>query len=78
MREDIVQQTSGARKLTVNTMNDGQTHSLTAADGFWVASSNRSIKEQWIKLPRNYITSELPTDVKEVATKEKLRKWKCI
>ena len=34
MREDIVQQTSGARKVTVNTMNDGQTHSLTAADGF--------------------------------------------
>ena len=38
--------------------------------------SNKSINGQWIKLPRCYTTSDLPIDAKEVATKEKPRKWK--
>ena len=57
-------------------MNGGQTHLSTTADGLEVASNNKSVNKQWIKLPKSYTTSDLPTEAKEVATKEKLRKWK--
>ena len=68
---------SGARtKIAAKTMNDWQTYLSTIVDGLEVASNNKSINEQWIKLPKFYTTSDLPIDAKEVATKEKLRKWK--
>ena len=56
-------------------MNGVQMHLSTAVDDLEVASNNKSINKQWIKLPKNYTTSDLPTDANEVATKEKLRKW---
>ena len=68
---------SGARtKITVKTINGGEIHLSAAVDGLEVASNNKSINEQWIKLPKCYTTSDLPIDAKEVATKEKLAKWK--
>ena len=51
MREDIIHklEESGARtKITVKTMNGGQTHLSTAADGLEVASNNKSINKQRI------------------------------
>ena len=48
-REDIIHklEASGARtKITVKTMNGGQTHLSTAADGLEVASNNKSTDEQ--------------------------------
>ena len=77
VREDVVHklQASGTRtKITVKTLNGGQTHISTAADGLDVASNNKSINEQWIKFPKSYITSDLPIDAKEVVIQEKLRK----
>ena len=77
VREDIIHNldASGARtKITVKTMNGGQTHLSTALDGLEVVSNNKSINEHWIKLQKCYTTSDLPIDVKEVATNEKLRK----
>ena len=41
-----------------------------------VASNNNSIKGQWIKLCKSYTTWDLLIDAEEVATKEKLEKWK--
>ena len=58
-------------------MNGEETHLSTAVDGLEVAS-NKSINKQWIKLPKSYTSSGLSIDAKEVATKEKLRKWKYI
>ena len=57
-------------------INGGKNTLSTAVDGLEVASNNESINEQWIKLLKCYTASDLPTDAKEVATKEKLRKWK--
>ena len=57
-------------------MNGGEIHLSAAVDGLEAASNNKSINEQWIKLPKCYTTSDLPIDAKEVATKEKLAKWK--
>ena len=77
VREDVIHKlvASGTRtKITVKTLNGGQTHISTAVDGLEVASNNKSINEQWIKLPKSYTTSDLPIDAKEVATKEKPRK----
>ena len=79
VREDIIHNldASGARtKITVKTLNGGQTHLSTALDGLEVSSNNKSINEHWIKLQKCYTTSDLPIDVKEVATNEKLRKQK--
>ena len=77
VREDVIHKlvASGTRtKITVKALNGGQTHISTAIDGLEVASNNKSINEQWIKLPKSYTTSDLPIDAKEVATKEKPRK----
>ena len=77
VREDVIHKlvASGTRtKITVKILNGGQTHISTAVDGLEVASNNKSINEQWIKLPKSYTTSDLPIDAKEVATKEKPRK----
>ena len=77
VREDVIHKlvASGTRtKITVKTLNGGQTHISAAVDGLEVASNNKSINEQWIKLPKSYTTSDLPIDAKEVATKEKPRK----
>ena len=77
VREDVIHKlvASGTRtKITVKTLNGGQTHISTAVDGLEVASNNKSINEQWIKLPKSCTTSDLPIDAKEVATKEKPRK----
>ena len=66
---------SGARtKISVKTMNDEQTHLSTAVDRLEVASENKRINKQWIKVPKCDTTSELLIDAKEVATKEKLKK----
>ena len=51
-------------------MNGGQTHLSTAVNGLAVASTNKSINEQWINLPKSYTTSDLPINAKEVATKK--------
>ena len=51
-------------------MNGGQTHLSTAVNGLEVASTNKIINEQWIKLPKSYTTSDLPINAKEVATKK--------
>ena len=48
----------------------------TIVDGLEIASNNKSINKQWIKLPKSYTISDLPIDAKKVATKEKLMKWK--
>ena len=53
--EDIIHklEASGARtKITVKTMNGGQTNLSTAVDGLEVSSNNKSINKQWIKLPK--------------------------
>ena len=63
LREDIIHKLEGSRartKIKVKTMNSGQTHLSTPADGLEVASNNKSINEQWIKLPNCYSTSDLP------------------
>ena len=55
VREDIKHklEASGARtKITVKTMNGGQTNLSTAVDGLEVSSNNKSINKQWIKLPK--------------------------
>ena len=49
VREDIIHklEASGARtKMTVTTMNGGQTYISTAVDGLEVACNKKSIKEQ--------------------------------
>ena len=78
LREGIIRklEASGARTKKRKTMNGGQTHLSTTADGLEVASNNKSVNKQWIKFPKSYTSSDLPTEAKEVATKEKLRKWK--
>ena len=78
LREGIIRklEASGARTKKRKTMNGGQTHLSTTADGLEVASNSKSFNKQWIKLPKSYTTSDFPTEAKEVETKEKRRKWK--
>ena len=79
VREDIIhklEESGATTKITVKTMNGRQTHISTAVDGLEVASNDKSINKQWIKLPKSYTTSDLPIDAKKVVTTEKLRKLK--
>ena len=79
VREDIIYilEVSGAgTKKTVKTKNGWQPHLSTAVDSLQAESNKKSIEEQWIKLLKSYTTSEFTDDAKEVAAKERLRKWK--
>ena len=61
-REDIVLtlDASGERtKMRVKTMSGEQRHLSTVVDDVEFANNN-TIKQQWIKLPKNYTTSDLP------------------
>ena len=51
------------------------TKSSELPDGIEVAqASNES--EEWVQLPSTYTREDLPVDNREIATTEKLKKWK--
>ena len=63
--------------ITVKTMNGEVTKSSEVLDGIEVAqASNESEEKVWVQLPSTYTQEDLPVDNREIATAEKLKKWK--
>ena len=63
--------------ITVKTMNGEVTKSSEVLDDIEVAQASDEKEEKvWIKLPSTYTQKDLPVDSREVATAEKLKKWK--
>ena len=63
--------------ITVKTMNGEVTNSPKMVDGIEVAqASNGSEEKVWVQLPSTYTQEDLPVDNREIATAEKLKKWK--
>ena len=63
--------------ITVKTMNGEVTKSSEVLDGIAVAQvSNQSEEKIWVQLPSTYTQEDLPVDNREIATAEKLKKWK--
>ena len=63
--------------ITVKTMNGEVTKSSEVLDDIEVAQASNGKEEKvWVKLPSTYTRKELPVDSREVATSEKLKRWK--
>ena len=63
--------------IIVKTMNGEVTKSSEVLDGIEVAqASNESEVKVWVQLPSTYTQEVLPGDNREIATGEKLKKWK--
>ena len=61
--------------ITVKKINVEVTKLSELPDGIEVAqASNES--EEWVQLPSTYTREDLPVDNREIATAEKLKKWK--
>ena len=60
--------------IKIKTLNGEESQETEAVSGLKVAKS--SGKRMWIDLPVTYMKEDLPVDDEDVATPEKIRKWK--
>ena len=61
--------------ITVKTLIGEENHTTFALQGLRVCSQ-LGLNQEWISLPKAYTKEELPIDTWEVATAQKLKKWK--
>ena len=63
--------------ITVKTMNGEITKASEVIEDLEVTeASNKNEEKIWLKLPRTFTQEDLPVDSNEVATADKLAKWK--
>ena len=63
--------------ITVKTMNGEVTKSFEVLHGIEVAQASNESKEKiWVQLPSTYTQEDLSVDNREIATAEKVKKWK--
>ena len=61
--------------ITVKTLTGEENHTTFALEGLRVCSQ-LGLNQEWISLPKTYTKEDLPVDSWEVATAQKLKKWK--
>ena len=68
---------AGGRKteIIIKTLNGNQEVASTVISGLKVASDIKGARQHWLDLPATYTREELPADVGEVATRDKLAGW---
>ena len=68
---------AGGRKteIIIKTLNGNQEVASTVISGLKVASDIKEARQHWLDLPATYTREELPADVGEVATRDKLAGW---
>ena len=69
-------QISGQKtSITVKILNGEENHTTFALEGLR-GCSQLGLNQEWISLPKTYTRKDLPVDSWEVATAQKLKKWK--
>ena len=61
--------------ITVKTLTGEENHTTFALEGLRVCNQ-LGLNQEWISLPKAYTKEDLPVDSWEVATAQKLKKWK--
>ena len=59
-------------KIIIKTLNGNQEVASTVISGLKVASAMEGVRKYWLNLPAAYTSEELPADVEEVATRDKV------
>ena len=61
--------------VSVTTLNGEKTHTSFAVDELKVSRTS-GLDAEWINIPKAYTKDDLPIDSSEIATPEKIKKWK--
>ena len=62
-------------EIIIKTLNGNQEVASTVISGLKVASDMKGVRRNWLNLPATYTKEELPADVEEVATRDKVAGW---
>ena len=62
-------------EITIKALNGEQKVKLAMMSGLKVRSDSEKDTKRWLDLPATYTKEELPVDVEEVATREKIEIW---
>ena len=62
-------------EIIIKTLNGDQEVASTVISGMMIASDMEGMRQHWLNLPAIYTREELPADVEEVATREKVAGW---
>ena len=62
-------------EMIIRTLNGDQEVASTVISGLRVASDMEGVRQHWLNLPATYTREELPTDIEEVATRDKVAGW---
>ena len=62
-------------EIIIKTLNGDQEVASTVISGLKVASDMKGVRQNWLDLPATYTREELPADVEEVATRDKVAGW---
>ena len=62
-------------EITIKALNGEQKMKSTVMSGLKVRSDSDEDTKRWLDLPATYTKEELPADVEEVATREKIEIW---
>ena len=62
-------------EITIKTLNGEQKMKSTVMSGLNVRSDSDEGNKRWLDLPATYSKKDLPADVEEVATREKIEIW---
>ena len=61
--------------VSVKTLTGERTHTSFAVDGLKVSRTS-GLDAEWINIPKAYTKVDIPVDSSEIATPEKMKKWK--
>ena len=62
-------------EITIKTLNGEQKMKSTVMSGLNVGSDSDEGNKRWLDLPATYSKKDLPADVEEVATRERIEIW---
>ena len=62
-------------EIIIKTLNGNQEVASTVISGLKVTSDMKGARQHWLDLPATYTREELPADVGEVATRDKVAGW---
>ena len=61
--------------VSVKTLTGEETYTSLAVDRMQVSRTS-GLDAEWINIPKTYTKDDLPVDSSEIATQEKIKKWK--
>ena len=73
--KDSIRVDSRKTEIMIKSLNDEQEGKSTIMSGLKVRGDSNEDNKRWLDPPATYTKEELPADVEEVATREKIKIW---